>query len=373
MKKYFIFFVIAWIIFVSHAILTKHAIYGDGNGYYTYTQALFYDKSLNFTKVYNFLEHFQGRTGEFSRLFWDKSFNPYSIGTGIIWLPSLFLTNSFSSNRFDLVNELGPGLTGIVCMIAGLYFIEKYLLKYFSKNTVFWTILILFFGSNVLYYTAFEPALSHQPAFLIISILLYLSSDSKRANLFLVGVLSGLLLSVRLGDAVFLIPIFYAFRKRGSALLYIPLGAFLAYTPQLLNQKMQFNNFVNNPYLSGQNGGWQINLLNIFKVLFSYKKGLFVWTPVFALATYGLIGNKKYTFLVSLAGGLLSASFWPGGLSAGFGIRLMFSGIPYFAVGIAHVVNKMKIKSVRKLFAASSVYNFLLLVIFFIFRWKDLA
>jgi hypothetical protein len=151
MRKYFIFFAIAWVIFIFHAIYTRHAVYGDGNGYYAYTQALFFDKSLNFEPVYNYLQHFQGRTGEFSRIFWDIRNNPYSIGTGIIWLPSMVFMSIFSNNRFSLIYELGPGLTGIFCMLLGLFAIEKHLSKQYSKRTVFWTILTLFFGSNVFY------------------------------------------------------------------------------------------------------------------------------------------------------------------------------------------------------------------------------
>lgn len=362
---------IAWIIFIAHAIYTKHAIYGDGNGYYTYTQTLFFDKSLNFDPIYNFLLHFKGRTGEFSRLFWDVKYNPYSIGTGIVWLPSMFLMSFFSLDRFSLVYELGPGLTGIICMLLGLFFLEKYLSRYFLKNTVFWTILILFFGSNVFYYTTFEPALSHQPAFLIITILLYLT-DKKKVNLFLLGLLSGLLATIRIGDTILLIPIFYSLRKHGWKLIYLAIGAVLAYTPQLINQNIQFQNIFQNPYLDGQNGKWQLNLVGVFDVLFSPKRGLVIWTPLFALGLYRLIKNKYAIICATMLIYLLTISFWPGGTSAGFGTRLMFSATPYFAIGIAHMLSNLNIRKTVKVFSFFTSYNLLLLYGFYILKWKNL-
>lgn len=371
MKKYFLFFVIAWFIFVAHAIYTKHAIYGDGNGYYAYTQALFFDKSLNFKPVYDFLLHFQGRTGEFSRLFWDTKFNPYSIGTGIVWLPSMFLMSIFSPNRFSLIYELGPGLTGIICMLLGLYFLEKYLSHRFSKNTVIWTILAVFFGSNVFYYTTFEPALSHQPALLIITILLYLT-DKKRVNLFLVGILSGLLATIRIGDTILLIPILFSLRRHGWRLVYLAFGAILAYGPQLINQNIQFNNFLQNPYISGQNGDWQLNVVNILSVLFSPKRGLVIWTPIYALGFYYLIKKKYITIYATLIIYLLAVSFWPGGTSAGYGTRLMFSATAYFSIGIAYIFDKLNMRYRLKAFAFFTAYNFLLLYGFYFLKWKNL-
>ncbi len=371
MKKYFIFFTIAWIIFIFHAVYTKHAIYGDGNGYYSYTQALYFDRSLDFTNIYNHLEHFPGRDYEFSRIFWNKGFNPYSIGTGITWLPSMFLVSIFSADRFNLVFELGPGLTGIIFMLAGLYFLEKYLLNHYPKRTVFWTILTLFFGSNVFYYTAFEPALSHQPAFFIVSLLLYLS-DKKRMNMFLVGLLSGFLACIRIGDVILLIPIIFSLRKYGWRLMYLFLGFVLAYLPQLINQNIQFQNILTNPYLNGQNGHWQISLTNLVDVLFSPKRGFITWTPLFALGFYGLVKNKHFILAGTLFFYLLIVSFWPGGLSAGFGIRLMFSATPYLAIGIVGIFKGMNLRKLVKSFSFFTVYNLFLLYGFFILRWKNL-
>jgi len=373
MKKYFIFFAIAWVIFISHAIYTRHAIYGDGNGYYSYTQALFFDKSLNFSPIYNFLGHFQGRTGEFSRLFWDTGKNnPFPIGTGIVWLPSMALMSIFSDDRFSLIYELGPGLTGIVFMLAGLFLIEKYLSERFSKNVVFWTILTLFFGSNIFYYTAFEPALSHQPAFLIVAILIYLTSGKKKFSLVLIGLLSGLLVSIRNADVILLIPILYAIKERRTEWIQYALGFLVGIAPQIANQAVQYQGVLNNPYLTGMDGTWQVNPAHTLEFLISPKRGLFMWTPVFLLATYGLIKQKRVLILITLFIVVAVSSSWSAYLSAGFGQRFMFSAIPFFAPGIAYIYSKVNQTKVWKYFGFFSIYNALLLAGFYLLGWKNL-
>lgn len=373
MKKYFLFFCIAWIIFVFHAILTKHAIYGDGNGYYCYTQALFFDHSLNFKPIYNHLEHFQGTKYEFSRIFWNRKSDPYSIGTGLVWIPSMVVMSLFSNNRFDLTHEIGPGLTGIILMLSGLYFIEKYLSKRFDKKVVFWTILTMFFGSNIFYYTSFEPALSHQIGFFIVSLLMYLTDNANaKFNILPIGILAGFLVNVRIGDFVLLLPLFPFLIKNWKKIPIFVLGFTIGIAPQLINQHLQYGGILNNPYTNGENGNFAISLRSAFDTLFSPKRGFITWTPVFALGVYGLFKNKNFLYLATIIIYWLMSSFWSGGLSAGFGLRLMFSSLPYFLVGISYVYSKLSARHIVKSFMFFSVYNALLIFGFYFLGWKNL-
>jgi hypothetical protein len=283
----------------------------------------------------------------------------------------MFVMSIFSENRFSLIYELGPGLSGIIFMLSGLYFIEKYLTKRYPKKIVFWTILTLFFGSNIFYYTSFEPALSHQPAFFIVSLLLYLSNN-KRANLLSLGLLSGLLAAIRIGDIILLIPVLYAIKDRGLKLINFVIGFLIGVSPQLANQVVQYHGLLVNPYLTGQNGAWQINLGHSLEFLFSPKRGLFTWSPVFLMASWGLIKNGSKIILLTLFILFVVSSSWEAYLSAGFGQRFMFSAIPYFSIGLAYIYSTFSTKTVWKSFSFFSLYNFLLIYGFYIFGWKNL-
>lgn len=356
MKKYFLLFVFSFLIFIYHTLYTKHAIYGDGNGYYSYTQAIYFDKSLNFDPIYEHLSNFQGRNYIFSRIFWEPDpgpfgikYNPFTIGTPLFWIPSMgfiSLINNFfalGASRFDLIYELGPGITGIVLILSGLYFLEKYLQILFPKKSVWWVPLLLYFGSNIFYYTAFEPALSHEPSFFLVSFLLWWTKKDNFKNFFLLGILSGLLAIVRMVDSLLLIPIIIQARPGLKNLPAILSGFLIGLFPQLVNQYLQFGSIVINPYFTQKAGTWEINFVHFLQHLFSAKRGLFFWTPVYFLGFYGLVKSKKYfLFIFSIFLLWFVSSSWSAYLSAGFGQRFSFSASAFFAIGIVEIFKDLR-------------------------------
>lgn len=375
MKKYFFLFVISLIIFFFHSVITKQGLYGDGNGYYSYTNSLYFQGNLNFDPIYYHLENFNGTKFIFSRVFWNTNFtktgnihqNPYMIGTGLSWIPSMLAVSainklfSLGANRFSLIYELGPGISGIVFIIAGLYFLEKYLLNFFSKQSVFWTILTIFFASNIFYFTAFEPALSHQPSFFIISFLLFWTYKFKSTakNIFIFGLFTGFLATIRIADVILLIPIFFQVIKYISNLKHLPyyiLGFLITISPQVIIQYLMYGNIFSNPYLTGQSGTWQFSLVHFSEYLFSPMRGLFAWSPLFLLGVWGLIKNKSWLFITTSLFLWLVTSSWSAYLSAGFGQRFSFSAIPMFAYGFAFLINKWKFK---KIFIVCLIFSFL--------------
>lgn len=387
MKKYFVFFVISIIIFFTHTLITKHAIYGDGNGYYSYTNSLYFQKNFDFNPIYNSLSNFKGTKYIFSRVFWDTSYakggvirqNAYLIGTGILWLPSMFFISAVNfvfglgASRFNLIYELGPGLTGIIFITAGLYFLEKYLSNFVSKKIASYTIFALFFGSYIFYYSSFEPALSHQPSFFIISFLLFwvYKFKPKKINLFILGLLAGLLSIIRIVDILLLIPIFCTvFEKRPKInnLLFIGLGGLLAILPQVAYQYLAYGNIFVNNYFICQNCAWKLSFPHFVAYLFSPVRGLFVWSPIFLVGIYGLVKQKKLVFLFSILLLWIVSSSWPAYLSAGFGQRFSFSVTPYFAFGIAYVFNKLQKSEILLYTIPFALWNFILLVSFYVLR-----
>lgn len=381
MKKYFIFFILSCVIFFFHALYTKHAIYGDGNGYYVYTQSLYFQRNLNFEPILSHLKNFQGRDYIFSRIFWPTERlskglilqNPFLIGTGIIWLPAMLFISvvnfifNLGAYRFDLIYELGPGLSGIIFTIGGLFFLEKYLLNYLSKKPVFWTIIVLFLGTNIFYYTALEPALSHQPVFFLISFLLYWTRKFNKSprNLLFLGLIFGLFSTVRIADSILLLPIIYQAKIKRDDFVLVVLGFLLAVTPQLVLQKLMFGTVFTHPYVTGQSGFWAINIKHTLEYLFSFKRGLFTWTPVLLIGLWGLIKNRSYLVLFSIAMLWIATSFWSGYLSAGFGQRFSFSTIPYFGIGIAYIFSKIKKQSFFIVTLPFILWNILLLALFY--------
>lgn len=381
------FFILSVAIFFFHAIVTKHAIYGDGNGYYSYTNSLYFQGNLNFDPIYNSLGNFKGTKYIFSRVFWNTSYftggsirqNPYLVGTGLFWLPSMAFISivnmvlNLNVGRFDLIYELGPGLTGILLMLSGLYFLERYLSNFFTKNAASLTILALFFGSYVFYYSAFEPALSHQPSFFLISFLLFLTYKLKLTtrNLFFLGILGGLLAIVRIVDILLLIPIFWQIlykRPQFKKLIFVVFGVLLAILPQVAFQYLAYGNIFVNNYFICQNCGWKFEFSHFIAYLFSPVRGLFIWSPIFLVGLCGLIKLKKYIFLLPILLLWIVSSSWPAYLSAGFGQRFSFSIIPFVAFGMAYFFNRLRNKEILLYSIPFIVWNFILLGGFYVLR-----
>jgi hypothetical protein len=379
-------FAVCLAVFFFHAVITKHAIYGDGNAYYAYSHALYFEKKLNFDPIYTHLENFHGVKGIFSRVFWDTTRGPFGIrsnifmiGTGIAWLPSMLFINIVSFvfglglTKFDLIYELGPGISGILFMLSGFYFLEKYLTNFFSKKVSFLTVLIIFITSNAFYFSSFEPAQSHQPVFFIISFLLYKTYHVKAKfwDCITIGFLSGFVFMTRMSDIVLLIPIFYQLLKdlkNRKNLLIIGSAAFVGLSPLLWSQFLMYGNFLQNPYITGSNGGYFIfNLKHMSEFFISAKRGLFLWHPIYLVALIGLFKylRRYYVILITILIIFGVSSAWSANTSAGFGQRYILAGIPYFAMGLARIVKKLNLKSIIIFSSVLVIWNVLTLFQFY--------
>lgn len=58
-------------------------------------------------------------------------------------------------------------------MVLGLFFLNKFLRFYYSKQSAFITVMLMFFGSNLYYYAIDETLMSHMYSFSLFSIVLY--------------------------------------------------------------------------------------------------------------------------------------------------------------------------------------------------------
>lgn len=69
----------------------------------------------------------------------------------------------------------GLALAGLFYFWLGAWFLYRFLSRYASSNTSFLTILLLLLGTNLFYYTFFQPAMSHVFSFCLFSVYLYLT------------------------------------------------------------------------------------------------------------------------------------------------------------------------------------------------------
>ena len=236
MKKYLLLFVICLSIYIIHFIYSGHGIYGDGNGYWSYTHTLYFQHNLDFQNIYDHLTHFTANNREFSRVFWDIKAtttgalpNHWLIGTGILWLPSmvildlLFRLFGFIVSPYNTIWELGPGISGIIMGIAGCFFIEKALTILWNKRIALCTVAVILGTTNLMYYLSIEPALSHSAIFFTNALLVYLWISNRKhpGKIWLVwGLLVGLSAVIRI-TGIFIYPQYFNTKRTTHLSSYI--------------------------------------------------------------------------------------------------------------------------------------------------------
>lgn len=387
MRKYVILFIISLTIFLIHFLKVKHGIYGDGNGYYALSHTFFFQRKLDFGPIYNHLSNFQGASYVFSRIFWNTSKtvtgvfnNPWLSGTSLFWLPSFTVISAMSFifnlkvGMFSPLYEIGCGVTGILLILFGLYFLELYLRHYFDKKVSSYTILSIFFSTQLLYYASFEPALSHQASFFLVCLFLFLTVK-KSINPFsavATGLTVGLLSITRMGDALLMLPwMLLKFRewvhaKKYTNFIWFVLAFGISIVPQLLLQWGMHGSALQNPYLQGEKGTPHLfSLLSITNHLFSLQGGFLFWSPLLVFGIFGLtkIKSSRFTLIILVLFTLLISS-WETQVPAGFGNRFFISAIPLIAPGVAYVIKKYERKALLISFLCF-VWNIFLLTRFY--------
>jgi len=282
----------------------------DAKGYYAYLPAVFIYHDLSFKHLEKYSDDpvwsapFVHRAEPGKEGVVDK----YFAGTALAQLPfflAAHITSWFLGNPLNGYSSFYL----IFIQIAAIFYalLTQFLLvRIFkelsiSKNSIALVIFTAIFGTNVYYYVVMEPGMSHIYSFAFVT--LFALSSLKFFKIpspkyFLIGMFAlGMLILIRPVDMLVLFSIPFlagSFEKLKNGLFYllrrIPvLLAGIAITfslifIQLIIYKIQTGSFL--VYTYGEEG---FNFLhpNFLNFILSYRKGLFVYTPVFFLSLFG--------------------------------------------------------------------------------------
>jgi hypothetical protein len=234
------------------------------------------------------------------------------------------------------------------------------------------------FGSPLFYYVIFEPAYKHavDTLFLTLAVLLLLRA-SRRVDMrdaVWLGAVAGVSFNIRWANApfffVFLVAAFLAGRKRQALVglgFAVLVGAAITVLPALRGIDYFVPSYFPKSHGAvhdalGAHGiigaAGTSNPLNGFdpliplKMLFSFHRGLFIWTPLtfamtigFGLAVYRLRKTSFFGPLATLAVAALALLLahivwgdWDGGFS--FSSRFLTGLFPLFLIGMAELVRR---------------------------------
>lgn len=356
MKKteriYIYIFLLSAFIFLLHYIVVGSGVWGDGQYYYSYLRSFVIDGNLDFS---NEMEHF------FRPVILTKVgmvTNKYAVGTAIFWLPFFLISHLLTlllqvsglkipADGYQHLYQISTGIGAVFYGVTGLFLCQKTVEKYFPKKIAISATVFFWLSSNLFFYTAVDPINSHAVSFFTSSLLLYAFLKSKSLTIkrsVILGAIGGLLITIRLQDAIFLLPMIFAIGLKQNLTFFL-LSVLFVFLPQLCVWLFLYGE-LQSPYLiSGEQFYW----LNpkIWSVFLGEGSGLFIYTPVVILSLIGLFFLRKISRNIALFGILLFiiqtyiiACWHYYTQGASYGGRMFTSLSPFFIIGLASFINK---------------------------------
>ncbi len=352
-------------------------ISGDGKGYYAYLPATFIYQDFD----YDFADYYEAKYygnkdfDHFAKTINGNRVNKYNSGLAVLQLPFFLLGHGFalvsdySADGYSPPYQFVVVASSIFYTWLGAWFLFLLLRRYEIDSKLSLIVVYCFLlGTNLFYFSVGDASYTHAYNFAFIAAFGYfirgLKEDSRIRYFLLAGLLYGVIIHLRAVNALviftvpFLLENFYTLKARIKKLVTASvfwktlLVFFAAIFPQLIFWKLDFGSFFVYPY---GNEGFDFSSPNFYGVLFSYRKGLFLYTPMVFLSLTGfyfLFKNKgAYTgfcllgffFLITY----VFASWWSWWYGSSLGMRPFIDFYPFFAILLGLAFKGLRKKYLR--------------------------
>lgn len=388
-QRFSFLFIFLTFTFLSFKInqYPQKLIWSDMEGYYMYLPSAFIYNSFtsNAIKDKNYLLPYPGT---------NKIFSKYTCGVAIMEFP-FFITAHFLSKPLGYSPDGHSDIYPYSLMIAAIFYLTmslfllwKTLKKYYSNHITVFTLFALTAGTNLFYYSFFQPSMSHVYSFFLFSSIVSLSEKifanqlAISVNLkywLLLGIVCGLAVLIRPTNAVILIYPFYKFIKHPSTisffkqllhyriqLLWATIVFLLPFTLQIFYWKYITGNWIVWSY--GEEGFAYWKEPKLIRVLFDAWNGWLLYTPLAILPIIYLLKERKKnthqergTIYILIISTYLFASWWAWWFGGAFGHR---SYVEYYTLLAMPLAGFIKWAS-SSLFSRIISYSILLVFIYY--------
>lgn len=355
----------------------QNLIWSDMDGYYVYLPAVFIHQGFvrEAARDTNYLQVWPGT---------DKIFTKYTCGVSLLESPFFIVAHilseplGFAPDGHSLIYCYLLMISAIFCLMAGSVLLWRVCRKYYSDKSVILAITCLFLGTNMYYYTIFQPTMSHIYSFFMYACLLYLTEKIivertyNRSHFALAGLVSGLVILIRPTSAIVLVYPVYRFikstddkpgwfRKNLKYCMLALLSGMIVFIPQLIYWKHVTGEWFMWSYGEESFKYWKEPKL--FRVLFDAWNGWLLYSPVAAIPLIGLIqerhrnrhGERVVIFIFALATWLF-ASWWAWWFGGAFGHRCYVEYCAFLVLPFSGIIEKAAQNRVRSvLFGALCV------------------
>jgi hypothetical protein len=195
-------------------------------------------------------------------------------------------------------------LPAVFYLVLGLFFLKKFLEKYQDRLIACFSVILIFLGTNLYYYSIKEGLMSHDTTFCLVALLLLLlktfqDKGKKPFRLFIaISVIASFIVLIRpTGIIVLLFLLFLdvrSLKEAGNRLLFFLRPRYsltfififiLVYSPQLMYWHYLTGKFIYYSYTGERFYNWMFPML--IPVWFSPLNGLFLYNPLALLFIAG--------------------------------------------------------------------------------------
>lgn len=338
-------------------------IYMDSQGYYMYLPSVF---------IYNNFQDFPHRAADGSLVYFDETIkNKYTYPVALLQMPFFLVADlvAASDNSTPRDGRSWPYVLSILVAGAfylglGIFILSRLLSKWFRFSVVLITLLCIFLGTNLFYYSSFEPGVSHVYSFFLFA-LFWLSLDKfinhqRRWDFFMLGLIFGLIVVLRPTNIILAI-LFFTYRisswkemgqrvvlffSNAYALPLFVIGIAIVSFPQMLYWNHAFGSWI--VYSYGEEGFIYWNRPKIWQVLVDVQNGWLLYSPILVIALLG-IGRllKTQRFLgwgmiaILALATYIFASWWAWWFGGAFGHRSYVEYIALLSLPLALSIEKL--------------------------------
>jgi hypothetical protein len=347
----------------------------DASGYYRYLPSIFIyhdlgrmqfrkngpDSGFNYDDDAIFLPD-QKETG--------RKTDKYPVGTSLFELPGFFaaylycsLGHWYPNDGFSAPYQWAGILSSILWVVLGLFVLRKFLREYYNEQVTCIVLVCIAFGTNLYCYTAFSQGMSHGYTFFLFCAILQQTvlwyKSGKAAHLYLLGLLVGLVVITRPTNMVILlVPLLWGvyslqtlkermklFRVRPGSLAIVFFIFFAVAFIQMAYWKYTSGHWI---FYSYGREKFDFAHPNIWKGLFSYRKGWFIYTPIAFISMLGFFSlwrkDKKtipalllyFMFTVYIV--FSWKNWWYGG---SFGCRPLIESLALLAMPLGALIQQV--------------------------------
>lgn len=312
--------IIIYIISSNFLFFPQQIISYDIYGYYLYLPQTFIYHDLgihNPDRVMALMQQYNS-----SSTFYQASLLPeggfvmkYSMGMAILYAPFFFIAHilapiaGYAADGYSFPYQLALLVGSMIYTILGIVFLRKVLLRFFNEKTAAISLLLIVAATNFPVHTSMygQNAMSHNFLFALYAMALWFTirwhESLKTKWIVFLGLACGIAILSRPTEIVILaIPAFWSIttwksfveklqlllKKFGQLTLFAGIIFAIGFL-QLLYWKKFTGHFIYYSYGSNPGEGLELFSPYIKEVLFSFRKGWLIYTPIMLFAIAGFV------------------------------------------------------------------------------------